>query len=98
MALSNTVEQKAEGLAKFGLTTEDLGVEANYFAGHIMWSESDGNIDNFDVDMFFSNHSRVWQSTNKETLRVSFIVAGNGEDRTVGYTDFTDSGRLVNGV
>ena len=98
MALSNTGEQKAEGLAKFGLTTADLGVEANYFAGHVMWSESDGDIDSWDLTMFFSNFSRVWQSADKESLRVSFLVAGNGEDRTIIFNEATDPGRLVNGV
>ena len=96
--LENTFEEKKAGLEKFKLTHKDMGVSNNYLVGHVVWKDTDGPFEDWNLEMFFSNFSRIWTDVDNENKKVSFLIAGNGEDNDIIFNNTTDTTRLKPGV
>lgn len=104
--LTNTEEQRTAALAKFNITADHMANfyknTTNFVGGHIMLGESDGPGADFPIENWWINRTDVLKSFDAETLRLSFLVIGNGEETPFELGDETEFGidhsRLVAGV
>ena len=94
--ITNTADQKAAALAKFDAITEETIGHTNYLGGHIMWVESDGDIELFSVWPYFNNIKAAHVVVDNPNKKISFLIEGIDQSTAI---SFNDSGnRLVAGV